>query len=143
MPALSDEWIREQLQLCAKATPGPWCDGFDDGSGRIGDRDGAYITLAEAAHPEERFPTVIVGGDYEGIPQGVLKQQDVDFLIAAREGYPLTLRLLKETRALLGLVLLELDHMVAHNPECLCDEDCQEQARELLNRHEKEAADES
>ncbi|HUW14185.1 MAG TPA: hypothetical protein VM537_30970 [Anaerolineae bacterium] len=63
---------------------------------------------------------------------------------AAHEGYPLTLQLLKETRALLRNVLLELDHMVSHNPECLCDEDCQEEARELLNRHEGlEAADAS
>ena len=63
---------------------------------------------------------------------------------AAREGYPLTLQLLKETRSILLNVLLELDHMVSHNPESLCDEDCQEEARELLNRHEElEAADAS
>ena len=46
--------------------------------------------------------------------------------------YPATLQLLKVLR----LLLLELDHMVSHNPECLCDEDCLEEARELLNRHE-------
>jgi len=115
---LTDEWIRRELEICDRATQGKWRDGFDDGSGRIWDAGGAYITLEE---PDPLpFPRCIVrGGDYEGTPIGVLKQEDVDSIIAAHEGYPLTLQLLKETRALLRHVLLELDHMVDHNPECL------------------------
>ena len=92
---LTDKWIEEQLKLCEAASQGPWHDGFDDGSGRIGDRDGAYITLTETVDSEERFPTIIVGGDYEGIPIGVLKQEDVDFIIAAREGYSKALKRLR------------------------------------------------
>lgn len=95
---LTDKWIAEQLKLCDAASQGPWHDGFDDGSGRIGDRDGAYITLTETVDSEERFPTVIDGGDYEGIPIGVLKQGDVDFIIAARAGYAMVLLALRSLR---------------------------------------------
>lgn len=95
---LTDDWIEEQLKLCKAASHGPWHDGFDDGSGRIDDYDGAYITLTETADSEERFPTVISGGDYEGIPKGVLKQEDVDFIIAARAGYATVLLALRSLR---------------------------------------------
>lgn len=92
---LTDEWIEEQLAICGAASEGPWHDGFDDCSGRIDERGGAYITLTETPDAEKRFPTVISGGDYEGIPQGVLKQEDVDFIIAAREGYSKALKRLR------------------------------------------------
>ena len=67
---------------------------------------------------------------------GAYPGQYAKFAGAAHYNYPLVLQLLKETRGVLLNVRLELDHMVSHNPECLCDEDCQEQARDLLNRHE-------
>ena len=109
MPApLTDEWIEEQLTICEKATQGQWYDGFDDGSGRIGNRDGAYITLTETPHLDERFPTVIVGGDYEGIPIGVLKQDDVDFIIAARAGYLLVLKEVQRLRQVIHSIVSEL-----------------------------------
>ena len=107
---LTDKWIEEQLKLCEAASQPPWHDGFDDGSGRIGDRDGAYITLTETVDSEERFPTIIVGGDYEGIPIGVLKQEDVDFIIAAREGYAKVLSAFK--------ALHKETHPVAECPCC-------------------------
>ena len=84
---LTDEWIEEQLKLCEAASQGPWHDGFDDGSGRIGDYEGTWVVLDE--QPGQDLPICVVrGGDYEGVPIGVLKQEDVDFIIAAREGYP-------------------------------------------------------
>lgn len=90
---LTDKWIEEQLQICEAASQGPWRDGFDDGSGRIADDDhsGAYITFGEA-DSYGLTECVVKGGDHEGIPIGVLKQEDVDFIIAAREGYLLVLK---------------------------------------------------
>ena len=98
MPAsLTDEWIEQQLELCKAASQGPWYDGFDDGSGRIDNDNGADITFGEL-DPRDGLPQCVVeGGNYKGIPIGVLKQEDVDFIIAAREGYPV---LLKEVRRL-------------------------------------------
>ena len=88
---LTDKWIEEQLKLCDAALQPPWHDGFDDGSGQIGDYEGAWIVL-EKEDGEDLAEVVVWGGDYEGIPIGVLKQEDVDFIIAAREGYPLLLK---------------------------------------------------
>lgn len=100
MPApLTDKWIEEQLKLCDAASQPPWHDGFDDGSGQIDDDDhsGAYITFGKFNHLG--LPQCVVdGGDYEGIPKGVLKQEDVDFIIAAREGYTKVLLALRSLR---------------------------------------------
>lgn len=96
---LTDEWIEEQLKICQVASQEPWYDGFSGGIGRITDNDysGAYITSDEL--DEHRLPQcIIVGGDYEGIPIGVLKQEDVDFIIAAREGYFLVLKEMRQLR---------------------------------------------
>ena len=95
---LTDKWIEEQLELCKAASQGPWYDGFDDGSGRIDNDNGADITLEELG-PRDRLPQCVVeGGNYDGVPIGVLKQEDVDFIIAAREGYALVLRALRSLR---------------------------------------------
>jgi len=88
---LTDKWIEEQLRLCEAASQGPWHDGFDDGSGRIDHYSGAWIVL-DKQEGQDFSRCVICGGEYEGIPIGVLKQEDVDFIIAAREGYSLALK---------------------------------------------------
>jgi len=120
MPALTDEWLEEQLKLCKEATVGPWY------TERWPDQvDRCSMAVITGAYADK----------YYVVPAAL--SENAIFVAAAREGYPLTLQLLKETRAALGLVLEELDHMVMHNPECLCDEDCQEAARELLNRHDR------
>lgn len=92
MPALTDEWIEEQLELCEKAMQAPWRDGFDDESGHIGDYRGAWIVQ------EGTDEIVIWGGSHDGIPVGVLKQENVDLITAAREGYPLVLNALQSLR---------------------------------------------
>ena len=91
---LTDKWIEEQLQICEAASQGPWHDGFDDGSGRVDEHDGAYITFGEI----DRFgmPQYIVDAGGDGWPPtGVIRQEDVDFIIAAREGYVKVLMALK------------------------------------------------
>jgi len=96
MPApLTDEWIEEQLKLCEAASQGPWRDGFDDGSGRIDDHSGAYITFGKLN--QFGLPQYIIdGGNSEyDFPKGVLKQENVDFIIAARAGYPKVLERLR------------------------------------------------
>ena len=109
MPApLTDEWIEEQLELCKAASQGPWHDGFDDGSGRIGDYRGADITNEEL-DPRDGLPQCVVeGGEYEGIPIGVLKQEDVDFIIAAREGYLLVLKEVHRLRRSIHFIMSEI-----------------------------------
>ncbi len=110
--------LEKGKQICRKASQSPWRDGFDDGSGRIGDDHGAHITLEE--HDPLLLPTcVIVGGDYEGIPIGVLKQVDVDFIIATREDYPRALAALEEAWLLLGNIeWLEHGGMPGECPRC-------------------------
>lgn len=126
MPApLSDEWIEEQVRLCEKAKRGPWKT-YLERKKRLYEEDEVGPWIIECGHDLPGFPHL---GAFES-------EVDAEFVAAARVGYPLTLELLKETRTILLHVLLELDHMVSHNPECLCDEHCQEEARELLNRHE-------
>ena len=94
---LTDEWIEEQLELCKAASKAPWYDGFNDDSGRISDYKGAWINSEEIGScglPQ----CVIGGGNCGGSPMGVLKEENVDFIIAARAGYALVLRALRSLR---------------------------------------------
>ena len=105
---LTDEWIEQQLELCKAASQAPWYDGFDDGSGRIDNDNGADITFGEL-DPRDGLPQgVIEGGNYEGVPIGVLKQEDVDFIIATREGYLLVLKEVQRLRRGIHFIVSEL-----------------------------------
>lgn len=111
---LTDEWIEEQLQICEAASQGPWRDGFDDGGGRIDDHSEAYVTFITFGEFEQfGLPQGIIGGgNYKDFFIGVLKQEDVDFIIAARKGYPLILRRLDQLKKLLVII----DNLLSHLP---------------------------
>lgn len=80
LPPLSEEWIREQIELCEKATPGPWMLGWPGEQWPMARRcvsncDGKSIILA--------------GTDRHGYyPTGIQTEADGLFIVAARERYP-------------------------------------------------------
>lgn len=130
MPAPTEQWIKQQLRLCKKATKGPWVYQKHLGCKNIGPRRGIrkiYGLLYTA-----------------GLSDEAKDRANARLCAAAREGYPAVMEGLRVATRLLALVLTELDHMVMHNPECLCDKDCREEARAFLNQyHDEEAADAS
>src|SRR4051812_2815030 len=61
-----------------KHTPGPWTIGYTDGSGAlIDDSNGAYVVGPWMSG------LVIRGGEKEGIPCGVLREQDARLIAAS------------------------------------------------------------
>lgn len=76
MPApLTDEWIKEQLELCEKATPGPW---------HIGDRGGPAGPFHSLVNPSGRVVAMMIDST-----------SDAQSMAAARQGYPLVLTVLR------------------------------------------------
>lgn len=76
---LTDEWIEEQLELCAKATPGPW------------QTYGAEVIVY--AHPS---PTICNLLEANGSYSEWL--DNAEFIAAARENYSLVLKEMQQLR---------------------------------------------
>lgn len=73
MPApLTDDWLREQLELCEKATVGPW---------HVGERGGPAGPFHSLVTPTGQ----VVAGMIDAT-------SDAQGIAAAHEGYPLVLR---------------------------------------------------
>lgn len=70
----------ELRRLAEAATPGPWTHGWSDGSGRwTAFTEGATI----AADFEFESPGVVVGGrDSWGVPFGVIRESDAEYIAA-------------------------------------------------------------
>lgn len=84
MPKLDAAWIKEQLELCEKATPGPW---EEYGTG--------VITYT---HPSRDICEL---GKAWG--SWVQRMDNAEFIAAAREGYPLVLKELQDFHASFAL----------------------------------------
>src|ERR1700685_3008401 len=80
--------IDEQLAICDKATPGPW----ETGGGCVLQEAFPADIITEALHSSD-----LVDGDYQ--------QGNIDFIAAAREGWPQALR--NERAALFALLEVE------------------------------------
>ena len=81
MPPLTDEWIDKQLELCEKATRGPWAYRKGLGCKDIGPRTGVrsiYGVLYTSGLSKEAEDTA-----------------NAQLCAAAREGYPATLEALQ------------------------------------------------
>ena len=84
MPApLTDEWIEEQLELCEAATPGPWM---------LGCPEEQWPMAKRAVSGPNNVNVILSGPNRWDDPQGLQREEDGIFIIAAREGYILALR---------------------------------------------------
>ena len=78
---LTEQWIKEQLELCEKSTDRPWwtTDKIDDPA--VWGPDGDLVAKCRGS-----------------VVLGVEARQNAIFIAAAREGYPLVLRELASLR---------------------------------------------
>lgn len=80
-PPVSREEVQGWVEAASRATPGSWRQGFDDGSGCVDDREGAWINSAQVS--------VVRGGrDDWGVPVGVERATDAEFIALSRDAVP-------------------------------------------------------
>ena len=65
-------------KLSEAATFGCWQYRWSDGSGECNEKEGGSISACD-----EGEPTVVMGGDHDGCPVGVLRECDAHFIEAA------------------------------------------------------------
>ena len=81
---MTDRWIQEQLALCEAAPPGPWTWGFADFA----------VQLGNEGIVSEKDLVFVNSGRVSGEPA----PETISFILAARMGYPVVLKALREAR---------------------------------------------
>lgn len=95
---LTDEWIREQLALCARATPGPWVAQWHWWDGAAGLRD-EYRPLEQWKGLETTWGMQVSGiGIDTTHSHRSMQREDLLLVAAASTGYALVLQALLDCR---------------------------------------------
>lgn len=95
---LTDEWIREQLALCAEATPGPWIAQWHAWDGASGLHD-QYRPLEQWEGLEKGWGMQVSGIGIDTTHSfRTMRREDLLLVVAARQGYALVLQALLDCR---------------------------------------------
>jgi len=109
-------------------------------------RRARQMALKKAADALDEIAMIRYGSrmpaDYEfGLSSWIAQLRDDLAMLRDADGGPISrpedIAKILRLRTALRLLLVEADHMVSHNPDALCDADCLEKARDLLNRADR------
>jgi hypothetical protein len=122
----------DQLRRLAEAaTPGPWTNGFDDGSGRVGEIGTGYGGTIAA--PELGPLEVVIGGGYLA---GVEREIDAAYIALGR--HPQAIRkLIEDVERILRAGERLADFFVEHKGGGLLDIRWDEARRALLGEEDE------